>query len=97
MRETIAAVLLFAGVGLELAAALGVAAMHGVLQRLHYTGLAMLGSVPIAAAVVVRESFSLAAMGPLLLCAYLLVSSPILAHVTARAAGVPGAPDEDDR
>jgi multisubunit Na+/H+ antiporter MnhG subunit len=89
MRETIAAVLLFVGVGLELAAALGVVAMRGVLQRVHYTGLAMLGSVPIAAAVVVRESFSLAAMGPLLLCAYLLVSSPVLAHITARAAGVP--------
>lgn len=89
MRETIAAVLLFVGVGLELAAALGVAAMRGVLQRVHYTGLAMLGSVPIAAAVVVRESFSLAALGPLLLCAYLLVSSPVLTHITARAAGVP--------
>jgi len=89
MRETIAAVLLFVGVGLELAAALGVATMRGVLQRVHYTGLAMVGSVPIAAAVVVRESFSLAAMGPLLLCGYLLVSSPVLAHVTARAAGVP--------
>src|SRR5205085_369344 len=47
VRETIAGVLLFAGVGLELAAALGVVAMRGVLQRIHYTGLAMLGSVPI--------------------------------------------------
>jgi multisubunit Na+/H+ antiporter MnhG subunit len=93
MRETIAAILLFAGVGLELAAALGVAAMRGVLQRVHYTGLAMVGSLPIAAAVVVRESFSLAAIGPLLLSAYLLVSSPVLAHVTARAAGVP---EEDE-
>jgi multisubunit Na+/H+ antiporter MnhG subunit len=89
MREVVAGVLLFAGVGLELAAALGVAAMRGVLQRVHYTGLAMLGSVPIAAAVVVRESFSLASIGPLLLCAYLLISSPLLAHVTARAAGLP--------
>jgi multisubunit Na+/H+ antiporter MnhG subunit len=89
MREVVAGVLLFAGVGLELAAALGVAAMRGVLQRVHYTGLAMLGSVPIAAAVVVRESFSLASIGPLLLCAYLLLSSPVLAHVTARAAGLP--------
>ena len=96
MGETIAAVLLFAGVGLELAAALGVAAMRGVLQRIHYTGLAMVGSVPIAAAVVVRESFSLASMGPLLLCAYLVVSAPALAHVTARAAGVPGESEEDD-
>lgn len=93
MRETIAAVLLFVGVGLELAAALGVFAMRGVLQRLHYTGLAMVGSIPIAAAVVVRESFSLASLGPLLLCGYLLISSPLLAHVTARAAGVP---EEDE-
>jgi multisubunit Na+/H+ antiporter MnhG subunit len=92
MREVIAAVLLFAGIAVELAAALGVVAMCGVLQRVHYTGLAMVGSVPIAAAVVVRESFSLASIGPLLLCAYLLVSAPVLAHVTVRAAGVP----EDD-
>ena len=94
MREVIAAVLLFAGIGLELAAALGVAAMRGVLQRVHYTGLAMVGSIPIAAAVVVRESFSLASIGPLLLCAYLLVSSPLLTHVTARAAGLP---EEEER
>lgn len=92
MRETIAAVLLFGGVALELAAALGVAAMRGVLQRVHYTGLAMVGTIPIAAAVVVRESFSLASIGPILLVAYLIVSAPVLAHVTARAAGVP----EDD-
>jgi multisubunit Na+/H+ antiporter MnhG subunit len=92
MREVIAGVLLFAGVALELAAALGVVAMRGVLQKVHYTGLAMVGAIPIAAAVVVRESFSLASMGPLLLCAYLLVSAPVLAHVTTRAAGVP----EDD-
>jgi multisubunit Na+/H+ antiporter MnhG subunit len=93
MREVIAGVLLFAGVTLELAAALGVVAMRGVLQRVHYAGLATLGSIPIVAAVVVRESFSLASMGPLLLCAYLLVSGPALAHVTVRAAGVP---EEDD-
>lgn len=86
MRETIAAVLLGAGVVLALAAALGVAAMPAVLERLHYTGLAAVASIPIAAAVVVRESFSLASIPPLLLCAYLLVSSPALAHVTARAA-----------
>ena len=93
MRADIAAVLLFAGVALELAAALGVVAMRGVLQRMHYTGLAMVGAIPIAAAVVVRESFSLASLGPLLLVAYLVVSTPVLAHVTARAAGVP---EEDD-
>ena len=93
MREVVAAALLFTGVALELAAALGVAAMRGVLQRMHYTGLAMVGAIPIAAAVVVRESFSLASLGPLLLVAYLLVSAPVLAHITARAAGLP---DEDD-
>jgi multisubunit Na+/H+ antiporter MnhG subunit len=93
VREAIAGVLLFGGVALELAAALGVVAMRGVLQRMHYTGLAMVGSIPIAAAVVVRESFSLASLGPLLLVAYLLVSAPALTHITARAAGLP---DEDD-
>jgi multisubunit Na+/H+ antiporter MnhG subunit len=93
VREAIAGALLFTGVALELAAALGVLAMRGVLQRLHYAGLAMVGAIPIAAAVVVRESFSLASLGPLLLVAYLLVSGPALAHVTARAAGVP----KDDR
>jgi multisubunit Na+/H+ antiporter MnhG subunit len=93
VREAIAGALLFTGVALELAAALGVLAMRGVAQRLHYTGLAMVGAIPIAAAVVVRESFSLASLGPLLLVAYLLVSGPALAHVTARAAGVP----KDDR
>jgi multisubunit Na+/H+ antiporter MnhG subunit len=93
VREVVAAALLFSGVALELAAALGVAAMRGVLQRMHYTGLAMVGAIPIAAAVVVRESFSLASLGPLLLVAYLLVSAPVLAHITARAAGLP---DEDD-
>jgi multisubunit Na+/H+ antiporter MnhG subunit len=93
VREIVAGVLLFTGIALELAAALGVVAMRGVLQRVHYTGLAMIGSVPIAAAVVVRESFSLASTGPLLLCGYLLVSSPVLAHVTARAAGVPSEED----
>jgi multisubunit Na+/H+ antiporter MnhG subunit len=91
VREAIAGVLLFAGVALELGAALGVVAMRGVLQRMHYTGLAMVGAIPIAAAVVVRESFSLASLGPLLLVAYLLVSGPVLAYVTARAAGVPKA------
>jgi multisubunit Na+/H+ antiporter MnhG subunit len=93
VREALAGALLFAGVALELAAALGVLAMRGVLQRMHYTGLAMVGAIPIAAAVVVRESFSLASLGPLLLVAYLVVSAPALAHVTARAAGVP----KDDR
>jgi multisubunit Na+/H+ antiporter MnhG subunit len=93
VREVLAAALLFTGVALELAAALGVAAMRGVLQRMHYTGLAMVGSIPIAAAVVVRESFSLASLGPLLLVGYLLVSAPVLAHITARAAGLP---DEGD-
>jgi multicomponent Na+:H+ antiporter subunit G len=85
MRETIAAVLLFAGVALELAAALGVAAMRGVLQRVHYTGLAMLGSVPITAAVVVRESFSLIGIAALLLAGFVLFTGPLLAHVTGRA------------
>ena len=44
MRETLSAVLVLFGVGVELAAALGVAAMPGVVARMHYPGLAMAGS-----------------------------------------------------
>jgi multisubunit Na+/H+ antiporter MnhG subunit len=93
VRETISAILVLLGVGLELAAALGVATMRGVLQRMHFPGLAMVGSIPIAAAVVVRESISLSSLGALLLCAYLVVATPVLAHVTARAAGMPDPED----
>ena len=85
--DILIAVLLILGVGIELICCLGVLVMSGVYDRLHYTGPASFGAVLIAAAVVVREGL-LSQIGTkaILIAAVLLVVSPILVHVTGRAA-----------
>lgn len=85
MRSAIAWTLLGAGGALQLFAVLGVVLMRDALDRLHYLGPASLAGALIAAAVVVRESFSLIGIWALLLAAFLLFSGPLLAHVTGRA------------
>ena len=85
-REAVATVLLGLGVGIELVACLGVVAMRGVYDRLHYNGPAIVGALAIGAAVVVRESFSLIGNKALLLALFVLATSPLLAHATGRAA-----------
>ena len=77
--------LLVAGVALELLACLGVLLMRDALDRLHYTALGTLAALCIAAAVLVRDSFSLVGNKAIALAAFLLLTSPVLAHVTARA------------
>ena len=80
-------VLLVLGVGVELLCCLGVLVMRGVYDRLHYTGPASVGAILIAAAVVVREGLSQQlGVKAILIAAVLLVVSPILVHVTGRAA-----------
>jgi monovalent cation/proton antiporter MnhG/PhaG subunit len=80
-------VLLVLGVGVELVCCLGVLVMRGVYDRLHYTGPASVGAVLIAAAVGVREGLSQQlSVKAILIAAVLLVVSPILVHVTGRAA-----------
>ncbi len=85
--DILVAVLLILGVGIELVCCLGVLVMRGVYDRLHYTGPASFGAVLIAAAVVIREGL-LSQMGAkaVLIAVVLLVVSPVLVHVTARAA-----------
>ena len=85
-REVVATVLLGLGVGIELVACLGVVAMRGVYDRLHYNGPAIVGALAIGAAVVVRESFSLIGNKALLLAVFFLATSPLLSHATGRAA-----------
>jgi multisubunit Na+/H+ antiporter MnhG subunit len=85
MRAAIVSVLLFAGLGLELFCCAGVLLMRGALARLHYAGATTLGVLLIAAAVVVRESFSLIGSRAILVAAFFLVASPVLTHTTARA------------
>jgi multicomponent Na+:H+ antiporter subunit G len=85
MRDAAVTVLLVAGVALELLCCAGVLLMRGALERLHYTGATTAGALLIGAAVVVRDSFSLIGSRAILTGAFLLVTSPVLMHATARA------------
>ncbi len=86
--DVLVAVLLVLGVALELFCALGVMVMRGALARLHYTGPASVGALAIAVAILIHEGFSLIANKALLIAAFLLLTTPVLAHVTARAARI---------
>jgi multicomponent Na+:H+ antiporter subunit G len=84
IRSAVADVLLFAGVAVQLLTCLGVVLMRTSLDRLHYTGAGTAAALLIAAAIAVRESFSLVSDKAMLLAAFILVTSPVLAHLTAR-------------
>ena len=84
--DLVVGALLVTGVAIELVCCIGVLLMRGPYDRLHFTSPASLGAAAIAAAVVVRESFSLIGNKALLLAVFFLVTSPVLVHVTARAA-----------
>jgi multicomponent Na+:H+ antiporter subunit G len=86
MRDAIVAVLLAAGVAIELLACAGVVLMRDPLDRVHYVGATTAAALCVAAAVVVRDSFSLIGNKALVLAAFLLVTGPVLSHVTARVA-----------
>jgi multisubunit Na+/H+ antiporter MnhG subunit len=81
----IATVLLIAGVGLEVLAALGVLAMRDVFDRLHYVGLAGYGGLLVGVAILVRASFSLIGDKALVTGLILVTFGPVLVHVTARS------------
>jgi multicomponent Na+:H+ antiporter subunit G len=85
MRDLAVAVLLAAGVALELLAALGVLLMRDALDRVHYTAASALGGAFLTAAVVTESSFSLIGNKAVLLAVFVLVTSPVLSHVLARA------------
>jgi multicomponent Na+:H+ antiporter subunit G len=81
--------LLTLGVGVQLACCLGVLVMRDVYDKLHYTSPATtVGSLAIALAVVVEESFNQAGIKALLIFLALAVTNPVLTHATARAARV---------
>jgi monovalent cation/proton antiporter MnhG/PhaG subunit len=89
MRDVAVAVLLGAGVAVELASVLGMLLLRDAFDRLHFTAPATtLGPLAIAAAVVLRESFSQAGIKALLVAVVLLVTNPVLTHATARAARI---------
>jgi monovalent cation/proton antiporter MnhG/PhaG subunit len=84
--SVVVAALLVVGVAIELACCVGVLVMEDAYDKLHYLGpAAIVGPVLIAAAVVVRESFSQAGIKSLLTAGLLIIASPVLSHATARA------------
>ena len=85
MRDAIATALLFTGVAVELLACAGVVLMRDALDRLHYTGAGTLAALLVAAAVLVRDSFSLIGDKAILLAAFVLVTTPVLTHYIAQA------------
>jgi multicomponent Na+:H+ antiporter subunit G len=78
-------VLVVAGVAVLAFACLGVAIMPGALARLHYVTVGSLGVVLIVAAVLVDDGASLMSVKALTVGVFLLVTSPVLSHVGARA------------
>jgi multicomponent Na+:H+ antiporter subunit G len=85
MRHTLADILLAAGVAVQLVGCIGVLLMRAPLDRVHYAGTSTAAALLLAAAVVMRDSFSLIGNKAVVLAVFVLVTTPVLAHVTARA------------
>jgi multisubunit Na+/H+ antiporter MnhG subunit len=84
-REVVVAALLVLGVGLQLLACLGLVTMRDSLSRIHYVAPAGFGVIAIAAAILVEESFSIIGDKALATAGVVLLSGPVLAHVTVRS------------
>lgn len=91
--ELIAAILLLAGLALQIISALGVLIVRGDLNKLHYVSLASTaGAPPLAAAVALHSSQEI--VPTILVGVILLATGPIVTHATAHALGAPPQPDE---
>ena len=84
-RAVVAVVLLIGGGLLQAIAVLGLCGMRDAYDRLHYVSLAGFGALLVAAAIVVRESFSLIGDKALLVGVVLVVTGPVLAQTTVRS------------
>ena len=87
-RDGIAYALLGLGVACEVVAVLGLVAMRNVYDRLHYVGPATLGALLVTAAMWVYQGPSQNAGEATRAAALILVTSPAMAHGTARAARI---------
>jgi monovalent cation/proton antiporter MnhG/PhaG subunit len=84
-RIVVATVLLVTGGALELLAVLGLCALRDVYDRMHFVGLAGYGALLVAVAIVFRESLSLIGDKALLVGIVLVLTGPVLVHVTMRS------------
>jgi multicomponent Na+:H+ antiporter subunit G len=85
LRTAVADVVLGLGVTLELIAVAGTIVMRDAFERLHFAGPGTLGAIVIMAAVWVQSGPSTIGLKALLVAVFLLVTSPVLVHYTARA------------
>lgn len=83
--EVAATVLLILGCALQLIAVLGLTVMRDAYDRLHYVGMVSYGAFLVALAVLVRAGFSLLGEKALATGVLLVLSGPLIVHVTARA------------
>jgi multicomponent Na+:H+ antiporter subunit G len=88
MRDLVVAILLIAGVAIELLCCLGVMVMRGTYARLHYSAPTGLGAMLLGLAVLLRQGFSLIGDKAMLIGVFVLLTAPVLSHVTARAAHI---------
>jgi multicomponent Na+:H+ antiporter subunit G len=93
LRDVVVAALLVLGVALQLLSCAGLLAMRSTFARLHYVAPAGFGVAAVAAAIFVEESFSVIGDKALATAALLLLTGPVLVHVTGRAARVHGRGD----
>jgi monovalent cation/proton antiporter MnhG/PhaG subunit len=87
-RDVVVAVLLVLGVALQLLACIGLVVMRDSYARIHYLAPAGFGVVAIAAAILVEESFSVIGDKAIATAGVVLLTGPVLAHVTARSARI---------
>jgi multicomponent Na+:H+ antiporter subunit G len=89
VRAIVVDVLLGLGVASIGLSTLGVLVMRDALDRLHFTApAATLAPVCFAAAVLVEEPLSSAAVKAVLVALVIVVTTPVLSHATARAARI---------
>lgn len=85
MRDAVAAVLMLAGVAVQALCCVGVLRMRSALAALHYTAPGGVAAALVAAGLIVRDGLSQGSGRGLMVASLLFVSSPVIAHVTARA------------
>jgi monovalent cation/proton antiporter MnhG/PhaG subunit len=89
VRALVVDVLLGLGAAAIVLSTLGVLVMRDALDRLHFTApAATLAPVCFAAAVLVEEPLSSAAVKAVLVALVIVATTPVLSHATARAARI---------
>ncbi len=88
MNGVVAVVLLVVGLACCWVSLIGVLVTHGVYDRLHFLGPVGMGAVCIAVAVFVREPFTATSTKAVFSILFVVVTSPIVVHATARAARI---------